>query len=75
MSDKVQIETGVPLPISGVAKFPFDRMQIGDSILVEVGQVKPSQLTTLASAANQRYAPKKFTARRQPNGYRIWRIE
>lgn len=79
MSD-YKIEKNVPMPNGtgkGWTKYPWHEMAVGDSFLIE----KPT-LTKLgfprvyAGISNVRYAPKKFTQRKQEDGsLRIWRIE
>ncbi len=75
MNDTVPIETNFPVPKRQQDTLPFDKMEIGNSIFVADGTMKSSTMTQLAAYANRTFSPKRFTARRQGAGYRIWRIE
>lgn len=86
-----QIETGIAVPEikrggPGATKYPFDKMQAGDSFFVGVSEAMPNPSKTLAStvnSANKRYkdaTPKRKFAIRQDEkagvkGARIWRTE
>jgi hypothetical protein len=65
----IPIDKGIPLP----EKFPFERMDVGDSFLV------PQDISrSTVNVAATRYGEKwrmKFTVRKTPEGLRCWRIE
>lgn len=69
-----KIEKNVPLPdgYPGRQKYPFDQMEIGDSILVPgpVG-IRVSNAAYQWGKANKR----KFRGKMTSEGMRIWRIE
>jgi hypothetical protein len=65
----IPIDKGIPLP----GKYPFDKMEVGDSFLV------PAHIPrTTATAAATRYGKSlgmKFSFRITPEGLRCWRVE
>jgi hypothetical protein len=76
MSEYV-IESGIPMPSPvsgpGVRKYPFDRLEVGQSFYLSG---KEKDFSTLRNAAFQharRYG-KKFITRRVDGGARCWRI-
>lgn len=66
------IEKNVPIPpYSKAARFPYERLEVGDSFLVT--DVK------LTSVCNSNYRigkrlNRKFTARQEESGVRVWRV-
>lgn len=68
------IERGIPLPNPQRHRFkvPFREMAIGDSVFVKDDQIA----TVAANASNHssRHPGFRFTHRKVPGGYRIWRI-
>ena len=69
---KLKIEKEIKIP--RVKRFPFDKMEIGDSLFFE-------ELTQVESAQNagHQYGKThkngfKMTRRKVDNGYRLWRI-
>lgn len=75
--NEIKIEKGVPIPHrrgSGpTEKYPFSKMKIGDSFLVQ-GDKDSSAIRVTASAAGRRLKF-TFTVHRGEDGYRIWRIK
>lgn len=74
-----EIEKGIKLPepiIPGrpASKYPWRKMNIGDSFFVPVNEVKLSSLYTMASHAGG-YHNKKFTVRKVTDGFRVWRTK
>lgn len=77
-----ELEKGVPVPPRGAilrarGKYPFARMQVGDSFLVKE---KRERLSTKMSSCAANWArandvPWKFVARMTPDGVRVWRVE
>ena len=71
----MQIEKDIPAPTEpalGKDRSVFDQMEIGDSVFVEG---EGTNGTTYSSArARGRRAGKRFTARTQEGGVRIWRV-
>lgn len=74
MCDKIKIDKGIPVPETRgrIRKYPWDEMEIDDSFLVSL---KTKNISGYTFWANKRYAPKRFTGRKMPDGHRIWRIE
>jgi len=78
----MNIEKGIPIPHKAgstgrPAKYDFDKMEVGDSVLVD-GFLATTQFCKAYGAAKklQKRTGKKFSGRTQPEGkVRIWRIE
>lgn len=73
---EIKIDKGVPLPepkLQRFKKYPWSGMEVGDSFFVP-GPVKPAHVQ-LATIANQRLKPKRFVARQENGGIRVWRSE
>jgi len=69
-----KIEKNIPAPgpaPQSIRKYPFDKMQIGDSFFVPGG----NQNSIATSATNQlnRYG-RRYTTRKMDGGVRVWRI-
>lgn len=71
---QIKIDKGVPVPASrwsgSKRKYPFPDMEVGDSFFTE------SKQETVGSsvASYARFNNKKFTARSENGGTRVWRI-
>jgi len=73
----MDIEKEVPAPdVTGrkgpPRKYPFADMEIGDSVFVE-GENSQGR-AALAARAHGNFKQKKFAARTQEGGVRIWRV-
>ena len=71
----LKIEKGIPMPGSlgkGVAKYPFHKMEIGDSVFFE-GKTTSSKEYLAANQCGLRKGF-KFTGKSVDGGLRIWRI-
>lgn len=68
-----EIEKGVPL--TGRRKYPFDNMQVMDSVFIETNGDK-SAIRTICSILNsyKKRSHMNFTARTVEGGIRVWRI-
>lgn len=83
MKDKEEIivEYGIPMPgsRSGLRKYPFELMKIGDSFFVPtLKSFNSTQASLLRSAADfaKNHKPNaRFVTRRTASGVRIWRVE
>jgi uncharacterized protein (DUF2249 family) len=68
-----EIEKGIPMPKSSEyeAKYPFAKMEVGDSFRVE------ERRESVASAARSYGCRigKKFSVRKEEGGMRIWRVK
>ena len=69
----IKIEKNVPLPLStkGGSKYPFLRMDVGDSVLL--ADLTISRVGSVTGHA-RRVAGFKFTSRTVEGGVRVWRI-
>lgn len=71
MIGQYKIEQNIPIPpVKSTSSFDVvDKMKVGDSILFPAIEWK--------RARNQCFCrkPKQFTFRKEPNGYRCWRIK
>lgn len=71
----MEIEKNIPTPpgVQGTKKYPFDKMEVGDSIFIK-GQTSVGKAANAARVyANGRQM--KFSSRSVDGGVRIWRIE
>jgi len=69
---KIKIEKNIPFTGHGNnGKFPFYKMEVGDSFLV--GLEDKSSLQSMDSAYGRKNN-KKFTTRQSDDGIRVWRI-
>lgn len=78
--DEIAIESGVPLPTKETKKsrYPFARMNVGDSFLIEGAKNSSSYEAMRVRSAASHYARrdgKKFTVRVVEGGIRVWRVE
>lgn len=69
-----EIEKGVPIPeITHASKYPFEKMEVGDSFFVEGDEAK-NRLYSSASVYSKRHGGKtKFVVRGVDGGARCWR--
>lgn len=72
----VDIERGVPIPITRHHKYPWESMEVGDSFFVSAeDDLHPSAVYQSALRACKRYAPRKYKSRTVDGGWRVWRTE
>ncbi len=74
-NSEFKIEKNVPIPNDALNnnRYPFTKMEVGDSFLIT--DDTPSR-SVLAGQASRRYAPKRFVGRKaEGGGRRIWRVE
>ena len=72
---KYRIEKNIPIPtFSRSRKYPFDKMKIGDSFLVSLGEDR--SVRNCAAAAGRRHNM-KFICRQTSgeNNIRVWRLK
>jgi hypothetical protein len=71
---KFVIEKGVPLPDSrhGNCRYPWGEMEPGDSFFVPDGNFKSLQST---ASRRDRNGGRRFAARPEAGGVRVWRTE
>ena len=68
----IEIEKGVSIPpAKTIRKYPFHLMEVGDSFFT------PGEKQILQSLAHfkRRNPDRKFTTRREGDGFRVWRTE
>lgn len=74
----IAIEKGVEMPEGRVRvkrKYPYGEMEVGDSFVVE--NDSPSRMVNVCGM-NRKMGLKlkrRFTARKQEDGIRVWRVE
>ena len=66
--NEIKIEKGIQIPSHGNTLYPFSEMQVGDSFACKKANVR-----SIASLQAKKLGM-KFTVRKQPEGYRVWRI-
>lgn len=67
------IEKGIPVPeFSKAPRFPYASLEVGDSFLVE--GIKPTSVYGSNHRQNKKTG-KKFIARIEDGGVRVWRVE
>jgi hypothetical protein len=73
----IEINHNIPLPLKGSkkwSKYPFEKMEIGDSFLFSSDKTK--HLTARSSAClKAKKLSRKFAVRITDEGVRIWRTE
>ena len=67
----IAIEKGVPIPAGNESKYPWRKMEIGDSFYV--AGVNPTAIYT-ARARAQRETGFKFCVKGIDGGTRVWRV-
>lgn len=81
MTDKIQIETDIPIPERPknlAAKYPWREMKVGDSFLIPRVNGEPVQAVRERASKAIQYARKfgsKYTIRVGEAGARVWRLE
>lgn len=74
----IEIEDGIPIPraFAGSNKFPFAKLEVGQSFFVPAGEQRQSFSSVVRY--NKTLAPKRFTCRKWDQdgvaGFRVWRI-
>jgi hypothetical protein len=72
--EEVKIEHGVERKLIRKHKFPWEKMEIGDSFICSTGS--KDNPWSKVYWANKRFAPKKFLGGMDKDGNkRIWRVE
>lgn len=61
------IEKGVPIP-NGRSRYPFKDMEVGDSVYIE------GKASSKISGSFGILRPKRFIARNEKTGVRVWRV-
>ena len=73
----MNIEKNIPTPEGSgsgrPAKYPFTKMEVGDSVFIAGGRQGCNELNAAKVYANR--TGKRFSSRTVDGGLRIWRIE
>ena len=72
----IQVQVDGPMPDAAFTRqrlnYPYDEMDVGHSFFVAGGKIQ--QVCNSNARAAKRFGA-KFTARREDDGVRVWRIE
>jgi len=71
----IKIDKGIPAPSAagpGVTHRPFATMAVGESFRIEAAD---AHRTRVAASKYARRHGKRFTVRKDGDGYRVWRTE
>ena len=68
----IAVESNIPLPSERTKRYPYKEMELGECFFVPESKI---QLICNANYKAQKRTGMKFTARREGNGVRVWRIE
>ena len=74
---QVQIESGIAIPIHRMVvkpEYPYERMAVGDSFLVESDRKTILVMGCKRNAAAGKTLGMKFIAKRVDGGVRVWRV-
>jgi len=73
---KFKLEKEIPIPpkhiIPKPSKYPFYKMEIGDSFVVPLNKTKP--LRTAVAIYKKKHPEWAYASRTLQEGFRIWRI-
>lgn len=78
---EIEIEKNIPIPGSSGLKYPFDKMEVGDSFYVELKgdekahSVQSNLMTNAKGYAIRRKLDWQFISRKTELGIRVWRIK
>lgn len=77
MNTKFKIEKNIPLKHGRSRKYPFGDMEVGDSFLVNIKNDPKNDRHNLSSTASYFGIRnnKKFSVRKDGDGFRVWRVE
>jgi hypothetical protein len=70
----LQIEKDVPRPKIRQTLIPFDKMEIGDSVMVPSEEMKETNVRSQASIRSNKESGKRFTVHREGEGCRVFRV-
>lgn len=70
----LEIEKDIPRPKSRETMIPFDKMEIGDSVLVPSEQMKETNVRSQASIRSNNEGGRRFTVHREGEGCRVFRV-
>lgn len=75
-STEFKIEKGIPVPqhVHANRKYPFMDLSVGDSFFVKTTDLKKAHAVACSARINSKKSDKKFTAKQDSDGVRVWRI-
>lgn len=74
MTDQIKIDRNIPVP-SRNTRYPFAEMQVGDSFFVPAKKVGTLLSASYAFRKKSDAFDRKFCARAENYGARIWRVK
>jgi hypothetical protein len=72
----IEIEKNIPLPPERHCKYPFEKLEIGDSFFIcggKIGSISSSKGQFIKTTAIGK--DRQFTCRQIEGGVRVWRIK
>lgn len=69
-TDIFQIEKGIPAPTNQRARFPFEKMEVGDGFFAD--GITQSKVYSAVTYRKNRYG-EKYVCRAVEDGFRVWR--
>lgn len=70
----MKIEKGIPAPIENFkVRFPFDEMQVGDSIFIPKEHINSACASIVHFACSRSHF--KYTSKKEGDGKRFWRLD
>jgi len=75
MRESLPIDRGIPMPPPSptARRYPWETMEVTDSFLFPPS-LSPTDCYKRVSQANDRYAPKRYMARKANGEVRCWRV-
>jgi hypothetical protein len=74
---KFKLEKDIPIPAKQMrirpSKYPFNKMEIGESFLVPLNKLKT--IRTAIGLYKKKHPEWGYASRTLPEGFRIWRIK
>jgi hypothetical protein len=70
----LEIQKNVPIPKVRQTLIPFDKMEIGDSVLVPFDDMKETNVRSQASIRSNKDSEKRFTVHREGDACRVFRV-
>lgn len=71
--DIIKIDKNIPVPKS--KKYPWDKMEVGDSIYIDSRAMGKSAATCFNIYIKRNKLDWKYKSRTEGNGTRIWRVK
>ena len=68
-----KIEKNIPIGVVNQTKYPFSKMEVGDSFFVKGDKKKITAVTVAATTYKKNTEGTNFISRRNESGVRVWR--